>query len=351
MSVLGLALSTIPPERVDAVLRAALARGLTWVELGHHGESVCRLAGKLIRSAEKAVFVTVGLAPEQYRPDFDLKRWLKERAGWLGVRAVDGLDFSGLDRETWPRLKGSSLLEAARKSGLVQHLGFSFYDQALYLRPVLKEFNDWAFCRVQASFMDADRLPGAEGLISAAAAAGLAVVAAEPLLDGRLLSSIPETVAALWEDRSPLEFALRWAWHEGRAATAAVTLRSPEEVEAAADVADGAVTDLSVREQILVSRVRDAYRTLRPVPCTTCRACMPCPQGIDAPRIFELYNDAVMYGDRAYARAAFAREGHDVSRCDGCGACARRCGRHIDITVRVREAADYLASQDEKDSP
>jgi hypothetical protein len=69
---------------------------------------------------------------------------------------------------------------------------------------------------------------------------------------------------------------------------------------------------------------------------------MPCPRGIDAPRIFELYNDAVMYADRSYGRAVFEGEKHDVSRCDACGDCARRCGRHIDIPARVREAADHL---------
>ena len=349
VSILGLALGSVPLEAAPAVLEAALARGVTCFETGPRAdatleESLCRLLGGAIRNAGAEAFVTVSLRPERYAAGFDLKSFLRERAGWLGVDAVNGLDFSGLDRDTWPRLKESGLPDAASKLGkLAGSLGFSFYDQPLYLRSVLQDFAGWSFCRVNASFMDADRLPGASGLISAASDAGLAVVAAEPLLEGRLLNDPPPAVAALWDGRSPVACALRWVWHHPQIATTAVTLRTPAEVNACADVAASPdFGTLSVRDEVLVSRVRDAYRALRPVPCTTCRACMPCSRGIDAPRIFELYNDAVMYADRAFGGALFERENHDVSRCDACGDCARRCGRRIDIPARVREAADYL---------
>jgi predicted aldo/keto reductase-like oxidoreductase len=336
----------VPVEAVRDVLKAALSCDVTYLEIGPHAdpvreEALCRFAGEAGRASSAALFVTVSLRPEHYVAGFDLKAHLRERAAWLGVKVIDGLDFSGLDRAAWPRLVVSDLLDVARQSSLVRYLGFSFYDQPLYLRPVLQEFAGWSFCRVNASFMDADRLPGASGLIAAAADAGLAVVAAEPLLEGRLVENIPPSVAALWGGRSPAEYALRWAWHQAGVATTSVTVRTPAEVEAYAALA-AKPEPLSVREEVLVSRVRDAYRALRPVPCTTCRACMPCQGGIDAPRLFELYNDAVMYADRAYGREALEREQHDVSLCDECGDCARRCGRRIDIPTRVKEAADYL---------
>ncbi len=356
MSVLGLALGSVPQDAVESVLRTALGRGVTYVEIGSHTdarreEEICRLAGKIIRETRASVFITISLPPAHYIKGFGLKSWLRERAGWLGAKAIDGLDFSGLDRDIWPRLRDTGLLEIAGKSSLVRDLGSSFYDQALYLRPVLREFDGWTFCRVKASFMDADRLPGAEGLISAVAEAGLAVVAVEPLLEGRLVTNIPASVAALWGDRSPREYTLRWAWHQPQIATAVMTMRTPDEVNACADIAEAAGAEgLSVQEEVLVSRVRDAYRERRPVPCTTCRACMPCPRGIDAPRIFELYNDTVMYGDRTHGRTLYELEQHDISACDTCGDCARRCGRHIDIPARIREAAAYLEVREQRSS-
>jgi predicted aldo/keto reductase-like oxidoreductase len=59
---------------------------------------------------------------------------------------------------------------------------------------------------------------------------------------------------------------------------------------------------------------------------------MPCPRGIDVPRIFELYNDAVMYDDIETARSIYHEEGHDIGSCNGCGLCEETCGRNIAIT-------------------
>ena len=69
----------------------------------------------------------------------------------------------------------------------------------------------------------------------------------------------------------------------------------------------------------------------KPLKCTPCRACLPCPQDIDIPRIFELYNDGLMYDDAETARAILDFEQHRIEDCDGCGVCARRCGKGIDI--------------------
>ena len=59
---------------------------------------------------------------------------------------------------------------------------------------------------------------------------------------------------------------------------------------------------LSAEELATVARVRDLYRELSPIPCTACRYCMPCPQGVAIPEILELRNDAQMYGDLARQR-------------------------------------------------
>ena len=62
--------------------------------------------------------------------------------------------------------------------------------------------------------------------------------------------------------------------------------------------------NLTADELALIGRVRDAYLSLSQVSCTACRYCMPCPNGVDIPRIFELYNEAIIYNDTA------TRDGH-----------------------------------------
>jgi predicted aldo/keto reductase-like oxidoreductase len=93
---------------------------------------------------------------------------------------------------------------------------------------------------------------------------------------------------------------------------------------------------------VLISRVRDAYRRLKPIPCTTCYGCMPCPRGIDIPRIFEIYNDAVMYDDIGTAVSVYNNEKHRIDNCNGCGACADACGKKIAVPDRLKNIKDIL---------
>lgn len=194
--------------------------------------------------------------------------------------------------------------------------------------------------------MDADHHPGASG-IRYAAARGLGVVAGEVLRGGRLVKEPPEPVKKAWGDalekRSPAEWALRWAWDQPEVSTALVDMSTVEQVRENMALADnGEAGSFSVREQILISNVRDAYRALRPVNCTACRSCMPCPQGVDAPRIFELYNDAVIYNDLETGRYLYRIEGHRIEDCNDCGLCAGKCGRKIDIPGWLKRVGEVL---------
>jgi predicted aldo/keto reductase-like oxidoreductase len=91
-------------------------------------------------------------------------------------------------------------------------------------------------------------------------------------------------------------------------------------------------------ELVLVAQVRDAYRKLKSVPCTACRNCMPCPVGIDVPRIFEIYNDAVMYGDTKTACSTYRFENHNIGDCTECGVCENSCGKEIPIIDWLKKA-------------
>ena len=56
---------------------------------------------------------------------------------------------------------------------------------------------------------------------------------------------------------------------------------------------------MSQDELDMIAKVRQAYQSLIKVPCTGCGYCIPCPKGVDIPRIFYLYNNGNMYNDFA----------------------------------------------------
>jgi len=70
---------------------------------------------------------------------------------------------------------------------------------------------------------------------------------------------------------------------------------------------------------------------------------MPCPEGIDVPRIFEIYNDALMHSDIQSARDIYANEQHQADNCTECGSCAQRCARELEVTELLEKARKMLA--------
>jgi hypothetical protein len=70
---------------------------------------------------------------------------------------------------------------------------------------------------------------------------------------------------------------------------------------------------------------------------------MPCPEGIDVPRIFEIYNDAFVYEDIETARWLYRSELHHADRCTHCRACEKRCIRKLDVIGLLERAHQLLA--------
>ena len=50
------------------------------------------------------------------------------------------------------------------------------------------------------------------------------------------------------------------------------------------------------QEMRLLNKVVDLYCAKKTVPCTACQYCMDCPQGVDIPGMFRLYNRYILQG-------------------------------------------------------
>ena len=95
------------------------------------------------------------------------------------------------------------------------------------------------------------------------------------------------------------------------------------------------VGSLSPDELALVGRVRDKYNELTPIPCTGCAYCMPCPNGVDIPRNFGMFNNGAIYNawDEARRRYTHQAEGSKASDCIACRQCEELCPQDIEISA------------------
>jgi predicted aldo/keto reductase-like oxidoreductase len=274
----------------------------------------------------------------------DCDRCLNLLLKWLQTDRVDYYLLGALDRNKWPALKQIGVLHWAEKAmaeGRIGQLGFGFHDEFRYLQDIINDYDNWTLCQFRYSYLDIDHHPGLPG-IRYAASKGLSVVVTEPLRGGRLTQYPPEPVSRLWDSaptkRSLAEWGLRWVWNHPEISTVVSNVSSLQQLKETISLASN--TDpgtLTPQEEALISQVREAYRSLKPLSCTTCRSCLPCPQGIDAPRILEIYNDAVMFDDIEFGQSLYRKEKLTAEVCNGCGICVQRCPQRINIPEMLRK--------------
>ncbi len=325
---------------------------MAFTAIHYHGGNSERFLGRALQGGyrEKVKLVTK-LFPlhVQERADFD--RLLNEQLAKLQTDRLDLYLLHGINQTWWPKVRDLGVLEWAEGAiadGRVGRLGFSFHDDYPVFKEIVDAYDDWAICQIQYNFVNGDYQAGAQGL-QYAASKGLAVAIMEPLLGGQLANP-PQPIQALWDTapqkRTPAEWALQWLWNQPEVSVVLSGMSTLQQVEEnVASAAASGIGTLTGEELALVERVREAYKELCPIPCTGCRYCMPCPNGVDIPYNFKLYNDGVMYEKENPERARFwyawMEEGFEgewfrkgrADQCIQCRECEAKCPQGIPISA------------------
>jgi hypothetical protein len=349
-------IASIHKKAAVEIVRRAVDLGINYLDLGYpynlrNQEYVAEIIGEALQNGgrEKVrIAITLPSHLIYSRAHFELH--LRKQLNCLRAEKADFCLIGRLNRDNWPVLQRYGALdwaEAAVGSGQVEHVGFSFHDHFQILKTVLNSWERWRVCQFQFSYMDIDHDPGISG-IRHAAEKGLAVVVSEPLRSGRLTRAVGDSSASPCAIAShqwrPAEWGLRFVWNDADVMTAIRDVGSSNEIIESAAIAEMIEPDsLTVQEELFLSRLRDARLNSRQIPCTSCRSCMPCPEGIDVPRIFEIYNDAFIYQDVDTARAIYRNELHRAERCNRCGFCEEHCVKKLPVVQWLEKALQLLS--------
>jgi uncharacterized protein len=351
------------PE-VFKMLHYAIDNGVNYLDsaYGYHGGMSERVVGRALKGGyRQKVKLATKMPTWLVKEPADFDRFLNEQLDKLQDDHIDFYLLHNLNRKVWDNLLSMGITEWAEKAmadGKFGHFGFSFHDNHEAFRHVIDTYDGWTLCQVQYNYMDVDNQAGIEG-VQYAASKGLAVIVMEPLLGGKLAAP-PDAVKQVWDNapvvRSPAEWALNWVWNQPEVSLVLSGMSSMQQVvENVASASKSAPNALSEADMAVIAAAREKYNELCPVPCTNCKYCMPCPNGVDIPNNFATFNVAAMYDQLEASRNRYAKEIAEAARasaCIGCRQCEDKCPQRIPISEWLPyvhqvlgEGADYDAAQ------
>jgi predicted aldo/keto reductase-like oxidoreductase len=368
-SALGFGAMRLPtidqdPAKIDEpeatrMVRYAIDHGVNYVDTAYpyHRENSERFLGRALQDGYRERIKLATKMPcwkIEKAEDFD--RFLDEQLQKLQTDHIDFYLLHGLNAQRWPSMRDLGVLdwaEHALADGRIEHLGFSFHDKYEIFQEIVDATELWTFAQIQYNYMDVDHQAGTRGL-KYAASKGLAVVVMEPIRGGRLANNIPPTVQQILDSAptkpTPADLALRWVWNQPEVSLLLSGMSAMEHVvenvESANRSGPGTLTD---EELVIIDRVRKAYEALCPIPCTDCKYCLPCPSGVNLPRVFEIYNDLLMYGNERHAQMvynSFMNEDERASLCIECGECLDKCPQSIEIPDWLAKAHEILCQEE-----
>jgi predicted aldo/keto reductase-like oxidoreductase len=327
------------------MIRYAIDNGVNYVDTAyvyHDGFSEI-VTGKALKDGyrEKVKLATKSPTWLIKKPE-DFDRLLDEQLEKLQTDHIDFYLLHALSRDSWNNviLKHDVIkrAEAAKLAGKIKYLGFSFHDEGSAFIEIIDGYDKWDFCQIQYNYLDVENQAGQKGL-KYAASKGIAVVIMEPLLGGKLAKppkDIKDILSETGKIKSGADWALQWLWNQPEISVVLSGMSTMQQVEENLVSADkSSVGTLDKTDLDIIDRVVAKYAQRAAIPCTGCRYCMPCPNNVDIPRNFGLYNEAIIHEDIDSAKFNYSRffdkENH-ASECVQCKACEENCPQKIHIS-------------------
>ncbi|MDR0821539.1 MAG: aldo/keto reductase [Oscillospiraceae bacterium] len=366
MSALGFGAMRLPMEGKQVntdlateMIRKAVELGVNYVDTApyyceHDSERAVGIALKPIR--DKVYLSTKSPVADKNPAAFRQK--LEASLKKLDTDHVDFYHFWGINLATFEGAIDvpGGLYEAALKAkeeGLIRHISFSFHDKAENMRPIV---DSGLFESVLCQYNLLDRANEAE--IAHATKRGLGVVIMGPVGGGRL-GAPSEVIRGLLGHKvqSSAEMALRFVLANPNVNIALSGMSDMSQLIENNKVASIG-GELTAEEISQVNEMMEENKRLAELYCTGCRYCMPCPQGINIPKVFEVMNLHRVYKLTKFATEEYARlavpinertdweqaNGVQADACVECGHCEAECPQKLQIISQLKESHKTLTS-------
>ena len=338
-------------QRIDRskaipMIHTAFEAGVTYIDtaVGYCNSDSQRVVGEALKGWRDKIVVST---KNHYFGDKEAEWWqyLEDSLERLDIDCIDiynthGVSATKLEESVRPHVLG--WLNKAKDQGLIKHICTSFHDDANALMKVI-DSGIYASLTVQYNMLDRSMEDG----IAHAHESGMGVVVMGPVAGGRLGSQnqVFETLIP-GINRIP-ELAMRFVLSNPNVDIALSGMSTMAQVEENIRACSDDIA-LKADEQLIIDDQLERLKRAADLYCTGCKYCMPCPSGVDIPRVFDIYNAGRVFGLQNDARKNYERwaakqaNSKVATACVECGKCEELCPQHIPIMAQLKEAHDYL---------
>lgn len=335
------------------MLHRAFEAGVNYVDtaVGYLNQDSQRALGEALKGWRDKIVVST----KNPYYEADESAWWKNLEDSLERLQVDYIDIYNHHGITWeayvqnvePRL--SKLMLKAKEQGLIRHICTSFHDDNAALMKLI----DTGYPEVitlQYNMLDRKLEEG----IAYAREKGIGVVAMGPVAGGRLGASndaLNGIVPGI--ERIP-ELALRFVLSNPNVSLALSGMQTIQQLEENLLIASDS-TALSRDDWTAIDEQLGRLKNMADLYCSGCKYCMPCPNDVNIPLIFEQMIMGKVYGVWELPRYYYGLlgnsewiKGKKADACTECGACLEKCPQKLDIPAQLKEAHLALSREKEK---
>lgn len=343
-----------------ATIERALRRGINLFETGvYYGDGKSeRWIGQGLKQAgaDRDRLVIANKAGVSAMPSGeDVRRSLEESLEREQMDYFDLFSFWGCNTRPMFEnvMKPGGPLDAvlkAREKGLVRAVGITTHAQPDLILEFAEQYH-WDSVTLKEHVLFSRQ----QAVIDRLGALGTGVIVMSPLAGGVVAmpgGAIRERLSQA--GMTGAQLGLRFLIANPNVSSAISGMTTPEEVDenTAIGEQDGPLTG---PETVLVEAIQEATVALEKPFCTSCGYCMPCPEQVNIPGIFRLWNIMRGYGNAEYSKLEYLKiqeqrhwadfPGKSADHCIECGTCEERCPENLPIIENLKQAHLDLSGQ------
>lgn len=358
VSRFGLGCMRFPSDEKEAIemVRYAIDHGVNYLDTAFVYKDSEIITGKALKDGYRNKTYLATKSPIwNINKHEDFEKYLDEELNRLGTDHIDVYLLHNMNHGHWEKVKqfdGLTFLDKMVEKGKIVHKAFSIHNTLKAFKEIV-DFYDWEMAQIQLNILDVNQQVGVEGL-KYAAAKELAVVIMEPLRGGYILNTVPQEAQDLIdqypEKRSLVEWCFRWLYNMPEVSVILSGTSNLQQLKDNLKIFEYTAANVMSEEDLtLIKLIREAYEAKKSIGCTGCRYCMPCPQGVNIPEIFKLYNSQQLMKshviDTVVYQSNLVPAGAGADQCVVCGICAEKCPQTLEIPELLQKVhAEFMKS-------